>query len=90
MKYQIHYASLEWGSKLSFMTLKKDAKFEEKLTCGLESDIRNLAKFQQSTQKCQNWDFDGIFLSELHIYRGVICHDNEEWYKNWREIDLSF
>ena len=47
------------------MTLKKDAKFEEKLTCGLENDMRNLAKFQQSTQKCQNWDFGRILLSKV-------------------------
>ena len=26
------------------MTLKTDAKFEEKLTCGLENDMRNLAE----------------------------------------------
>ena len=31
------------------MTLKGDAKFEEKLTCGLEKDMRNMANFQQST-----------------------------------------
>ena len=48
-----------------FMTLKRDAKFKEKLTCGLESDMRNLANFYQSTQKCQNWDFDGILLSKI-------------------------
>ena len=30
------------------MTLESDAKFEEKLTCGLESNIRNLANFHQS------------------------------------------
>ena len=30
------------------MTLKSDAKFEEKLTCGLENNMRNLAKFHQS------------------------------------------
>ena len=47
------------------MTLKSDAKFEEKLTCGLENDMRNLAKFQPSTQKSQNWDFDGILLSKV-------------------------
>ena len=35
--------------KLSFMTLKSEAKFEEKLTCGLENDMRNLADFHQST-----------------------------------------
>ena len=33
--------------KLSFMTLKADAKFEEKLTCGLENDMRNMANFHQ-------------------------------------------
>ena len=31
------------------MTLKGDAKFEEKLTCGLENDMRNMANFRQST-----------------------------------------
>ena len=27
------------------MTLKSDAKFEEKLTCGLENDIEEFGKF---------------------------------------------
>ena len=31
------------------MTLKSDAKIENKLTCGLENDTRNMAKFYQST-----------------------------------------
>ena len=31
------------------MTLKSDAKFEEKLTCGLKNEMRNLANFHQST-----------------------------------------
>ena len=47
------------------MTLKGDAKFKEKLTCGLENDMRNLANFYQNTQKSQNWDFDGILLSKV-------------------------
>ena len=33
------------------MTLKSDAKFEEKLTCGLENDMRDLVSFYQSTRK---------------------------------------
>ena len=49
--------------ELSFMTLRSHVKFE-KLTCGLEND-RNLTNFNQSTRKCQNWDFDGILLSKL-------------------------
>ena len=48
------------------MTLKIDAKFEKKkLTRGLKNDVRNLAKFHQSTCKCQNWDFVGILLSKV-------------------------
>ena len=37
--------------ELCFMTLKSDAKFEEKLTCGLENDMRDLVSFYQSTRK---------------------------------------
>ena len=42
------------------MTLKGDAKFEQKLTCGLENDMRNMANFYQSNLISQNWDNDGI------------------------------
>ena len=60
------------------------AKFEEKLTCGLENDIRNLANFHQNTWKCQNWYFHRILLSKVEnvwatTYRGVISNDTEEW-----------
>ena len=47
------------------MTPKSDAKFEQKLTCGLENDMRNLANFHQRTRKSKNWDFDGILLSKV-------------------------
>ena len=39
------------------MTIKCDAKFEEKLTCGLENDMMNLANFHQSTWNSQILDF---------------------------------
>ena len=64
------------------MTLGSDAKFEEKLICGLENDMTTLENFHQITRKSQNWDFDGIYLQqkmyELKICRGVMCHGNEE------------
>ena len=47
------------------MTLNNDAKFEEKITCCLENDMRNFANFYQSTQKSQNWNFDKILLSKV-------------------------
>ena len=33
------------------MALKIDAKFEGKLTCAFQNDMRNLANFYQSTRK---------------------------------------
>ena len=56
-------------------------------------DTRNLANFHQNTWKSQNWHLDGIFclklkMYNLKIYRGSMCHDNEEWCKNWRGIDV--
>ena len=42
------------------MTLECDAKFEEKLTCDLENEMRNLANVHQSTPNSQNWDFHWI------------------------------
>ena len=47
------------------MTLKSDTKFEEKLTCRQKNDMRNLANFHQNTRKFQNWDFNGIALSNV-------------------------
>ena len=42
--------------------MKSDVKFEEKLTCDLENDVKNLETFYQSSRKSQNWDFDGILF----------------------------
>ena len=47
------------------MTLESDAKFEEKLTFGLENNMKNLANFHQSTCKSQYWEFDGVLLSKV-------------------------
>ena len=65
------------------MTLNSDAKFEEKLTCGLESDMRNLANFTRGLKSLKIGTLMGSFypkqeMHELKIYRRVICHDNEE------------
>ena len=40
------------------MTLKKNAKSKEKLTCGF--------KFHPTTQKSEKFHFDGLFLSKVY------------------------
>ena len=66
------------------MALNIDAKFEGKLTCAFKNDMRNLAKFHQSTlESLKIQAFIGSFypkqkMCELKIYWGVMCHDNEE------------
>ena len=42
------------------MAMKSDAKFEKKLTYGLENELSNMANFHQSAWKSQNWEFDGL------------------------------
>ena len=44
------------------MTLKSDAKFEEKLTLGFKNDMRNLVNLNTSSGKSENLHFDGILL----------------------------
>ena len=68
------------------MTLKSDAEFKEKVTCCLENDMRNLANFYQSTQKCQNRNFDGILLSEVEnpCDQSIYCFS----YKSTEELSF--
>ena len=81
--------------ELCLMTLNIDPAFEGKLTCAFKSDMRNLANFQQSTfERLKIGTLMGSFypkwkMYKLQIYRGVLCHDNEECRKIWRGTDLS-
>ena len=48
------------------MTLKSDAKFEEKLTLGSKNDMRNLVNFNASSGKSGNLHLDIILLPIAH------------------------
>ena len=48
------------------MTLKGDAKFKVKLTCGLKNNIRNFVNFYASSRKSENLHFDWILLSKAY------------------------
>ena len=45
------YATFDLKSteELCFMTLKSHEKFEKKLACGLENDMKNSLKFHRNT-----------------------------------------
>ena len=47
------------------MTLKSDAKFEEKLICYFKND-KNLVNFDLSTRNSQNFYFDWFLLSKVY------------------------
>ena len=45
------------------MTLKSDAKLDEKLTLGSKNDMRNLVNFNVSRSKSENMHSDVLLLS---------------------------
>ena len=51
--------------KLNLMTLKNDAKFEEKLTLDSKNDLRNLVNFNASSGKSENFHFDRLLLQKV-------------------------
>ena len=59
------------------MTLKGDAKFKGKLTCGLKNDIRNFVNFCASSRKSGNLHFNGLLLSK-HINMTLKSDENIE------------
>ena len=48
------------------MTLKRNAKFKRKLTCGLKNDIRNLVNFHASSRKSENLHFVQMLLLKAY------------------------
>ena len=43
--------TLRFIEELCVMAMKKNAKFEEELTCHFKTDMRNLTNFDSSTKK---------------------------------------
>ena len=65
------------------MTLKSDAKFEEKLNLGSINGMRNLVNFHPTIQKSKHFTSMDYFWPkymrfELKKYRGDIFHDREQ------------
>ena len=65
------------------MTLVCDSKIEEKLTCGLEMTREIWQIFTRTHRSLKIGTLMAssclkLKMYELKIYRGVMCHDNEE------------
>ena len=65
------------------MTLKSDAKFEEKPTLVSKNGMRNLVNFNASSGKSENLPFDLLLLSIAYKvsakkYRRILSHDTKE------------
>ena len=65
------------------MTMKGDAKYKRKLTCGLKNDISNLVNFHASSRKSEDSHFEWSLLSKAYKdldekNTEVIFHDTEE------------
>ena len=53
---KLYIASAKKGTeKLSLMSQKSDAKFEEEFTCRFKSDMQSLTNFDPSTQKSRKF-----------------------------------
>ena len=76
------------------MTLKSDAKFEEKLICCFKND-KNLVNFDLSTRNSQNFYFNWFLLTKVYnVWRKKVQRNYLSWYwrvmqnlkKNWSVV----
>ena len=84
--------TFRWKSAeaLCLMTLKSDAKFEEKLLLSSKNDMRNLVNFNASSGKSGNLHFDVLLLPNIKFqpkeYSRILlwhCKMIQTLKKNW-------
>ena len=77
---------LTWKSleELVFLALKSDAKFEEKLTCGLENDMWNMENVDRRTWKISKL---GLWLDTFIQSRIDLSFQN--WHEKFDEFWLK-
>ena len=69
------------------MTLRSDAKFKEKLTCGLKYDMRNLVNFHPATQKSEISFRWALFVQSI---QGLSYRNIEELSSMTLDSDAKF
>ena len=48
------------------MTLKSAAKFQENVSLGFKTEMRNLVNFNESSGKLENFHFDVLLLAKVY------------------------
>ena len=73
------------------MTLKSDAKFEEKPTLGSKNNMRNLVNFNASTlSKSENLHFDVLLLPKLYyVWAKNVTLKNDANFEEEQTRDLK-
>ena len=61
----------------------------QKLTWGVWQIFTRALESLQIGTSASKMPYFRLKLKMYELYRGVICHRNEEWCKNWKGIDLS-
>ena len=59
--------SLKFTEEVCVMTMKNDAKFEEKLTCRFKIDMRNLTNLTRALESLQNFHLNALLLNKAYI-----------------------
>ena len=77
--------SLKFTEEVCVMTMKNDAKFEEKLTCRFKIDMRNLTNLTRALESLQNFHLNALLLNKVYIaWAKKVQRGYLSWY--WREI----
>ena len=78
------YMRLKFTEKLRVLTMKKDAKFGEELTCGFKIELRNLMNFGLSARKSQkNCALMGCFWPKYIMFGLKKVQRSYVWW-HWR------
>ena len=77
--------SLKFTEEVCVMTMKNDAKFEEKLTCRFKIDMRNLTNLTRALERLQNFHLNALLLNKVYI---AWAKKVQTGYlsRHWREI----
>ena len=75
--------TLKFTEELCVMTMKNNAKFEEKLTCHFKTDMRNLTNFDSSTGKSKKLLFNWLLWPKYIMFELRKVQRSYFWW-HWR------